>query len=191
MSQDHDALHTRTLCELSQGLRNGEFSATELTEALLLRIAGAGDVLNAFITMTGEQALVSAAEADKAIAAGDMLPLTGLPLVHKDLFCTRDVLTTCGSHILDTFVSPYDAAVVERLGAAGAVMLGKTNMDEFAMGSSSETSYLGRSKTPGIMRSRRAAPREAQLRLWRQAWCRWLRVLIRVVRCASQQHFVA
>ena len=148
MSQDHDALHTRTLCELSQGLKNGDFSATELTEALLARIAGAGDVLNAFITMTGEQALASAAEADKAIAAGDMRPMTGLPVVHKDLFCTRDVLTTCGSHILDTFVSPYDAAVVERLGAAGAVMLGKTNMDEFAMGSSNETSYFGPVKNP-------------------------------------------
>ncbi len=148
MSQEHDALHTRTLCELRQGLADGEFSATELTEALLARIAGAGEVLNAFITMTGEQALATAADADKAIANGDMKPLTGLPLVHKDLFCTRDVLTTCGSHILDAFVSPYDAAVVERLGAAGAVMLGKTNMDEFAMGSSTETSYFGAVKNP-------------------------------------------
>lgn len=148
MGQDHQALHTRTLCELSQGLRNREFSATELTEALLARIAAAGDVLNAFITMTGEQALIAAADADKAIAAGDMQPMTGLPVVHKDLFCSRDVLTTCGSRILDTFVSPYDAAVVERLGAAGAVMLGKTNMDEFAMGSSTETSYFGPVKNP-------------------------------------------
>lgn len=148
MSHEHEALHTRTLCELRAGLAAREFSATELTEALLLRIAAAGDVLNAFITITGDQALMAAADADKAIAQGDIGPLTGLPLVHKDLFCTRDVLTTCGSHILDTFVSPYDAAVVERLAAAGAVMLGKTNMDEFAMGSSSETSYFGAVKNP-------------------------------------------
>ncbi|MCZ6774697.1 MAG: Asp-tRNA(Asn)/Glu-tRNA(Gln) amidotransferase subunit GatA [Proteobacteria bacterium] len=141
-------MHLRTLCELREGLGNGEFSATELTETLLTRITGVGDALNAFITVTGEQALNSAAEADKVLASGDTGPLTGLPVVNKDLFCTRGVLTTCGSHILDTFVSPYDAAVVERLSAAGAVMLGKTNMDEFGMGSSSETSYFGTVKNP-------------------------------------------
>ncbi len=148
MSQDSNELHLRTLTELRQGLVDNEFSATELTSALLTRIENVGASLNAFITLTGEQALAAAAVADQVIASGNMGPLTGLPIVHKDLFCTRDVLTTCGSHILDTFVSPYDAAVVERLGAAGAVMLGKTNMDEFAMGSSTETSYFGVTKNP-------------------------------------------
>jgi len=149
VSQVNAALHLRTLCELRAGLRDGEFSATELTEALLSRIDSAGSELNAFITLTGEQALATARDADKALArGGDVGPLTGLPIVHKDLFCTRGVLTTCGSHILDTFVSPYDAAVVERLANAGAVMLGKSNMDEFAMGSSNETSYFGDVKNP-------------------------------------------
>ena len=148
MSQANESLHLRTLCELRAGLRDGEFSATELTEALLSRIDSAGSELNAFITLTGERALAAAGDADKALSQGDTRPLTGLPIAHKDLFCTRDVLTSCGSHILDTFISPYDAAVVERIGNAGAVMLGKTNMDEFAMGSSNETSYFGDVKNP-------------------------------------------
>ena len=148
MNQVNKSLHLRTLCELRAGLRDGEFSATELTEALLSRIDSAGSELNAFITLTGERALAAAGDADKALSQGDTRPLTGLPIAHKDLFCTRDVLTSCGSHILDTFISPYDAAVVERIGNAGAVMLGKTNMDEFAMGSSNETSYFGDVKNP-------------------------------------------
>lgn len=148
MNQVDKSLHLRTLCELRAGLRDGEFSARELTEALLSRIDSAGSELNAFITLTGERALAAAGDADKALSQGDTRPLTGLPIAHKDLFCTRDVLTSCGSHILDTFISPYDAAVVERIGNAGAVMLGKTNMDEFAMGSSNETSYFGDVKNP-------------------------------------------
>ncbi len=148
MSQVNETLHLRTLCELRRGLRGGEFSATELTEALLSRIDSAGRELNAFITLTGERAMAAAGDADKALSKGDTRPLTGLPIAHKDLFCTREVLTSCGSHILDTFISPYDAAVVERIGNAGAVMLGKTNMDEFAMGSSNETSYFGDVKNP-------------------------------------------
>ena len=148
MSQVDKELHLRTLCELGRGLGDGEFSAIELTEALLSRIDSAGSELNAFITLTGERALAAAADADQALSKGDTRPLTGLPIAHKDLFCTREVLTSCGSHILDTFISPYDAAVVERIGNAGAVMLGKTNMDEFAMGSSNETSYFGDVKNP-------------------------------------------
>lgn len=141
MSQG-DPLHIRTLAELSQGLDTGEFSARELTEALLERM-DANSALNAFITVTDEQAIERAKAADAERAAGNAGPLCGLPVVHKDLFCTKGILTTCGSRILDNFVSPYDATVVARLNAAGAVTLAKTNMDEFAMGSSNETSHFG------------------------------------------------
>jgi aspartyl-tRNA(Asn)/glutamyl-tRNA(Gln) amidotransferase subunit A len=136
-------LHRKTLAEMAAGLAAGDFSSRELTEALLARIEAHQEVLNAFITVTAEQALAQADRADRARAKGNAGALNGLPIVHKDLFCTRGVLTTCGSRILDNFVSPYDATVVERLASAGAVMLGKTNMDEFAMGSSNETSYFG------------------------------------------------
>ena len=141
-------LHQQTLTELSAGLERGDFTSVEVTEALLARIAAHDESLNAFITVTGEQALAAAKAADKARAAGEGGVLNGLPLVHKDIFCTRGVLTTCGSRMLENFVSPYDATVVERLAAAGAVVLGKTNMDEFAMGSSNETSYYGPVKNP-------------------------------------------
>ena len=141
-------LHTQTLTELADGLDNGEFSSVELTQALLDRIDSLGGALNAFITVTGEQALVAAKAADEARAVGSGGPLNGLPIAHKDIFCTRDVLTTCGSRMLENFISPYDATVVERLAGAGAVVLGKTNMDEFAMGSSNETSYYGPVKNP-------------------------------------------
>ena len=143
MGHDTAALHARSLSELSRGLSDGEFTSRELAESLLQRIDEHQERLNAFITVTTEIALRQADAADKARANGDAGALNGLPIVHKDLFCTKDVLTTCGSHILGNFVSPYDATVVERINAAGAVMLGKTNMDEFAMGSSNETSYYG------------------------------------------------
>ena len=148
MGQDAESLHGRTLCGLRDGLARREFSSVDLTEALLERISGVGAPLNAFITVTAELALRQAHAADRLLASGKAGALTGLPIVHKDLFCTRGVLTTCGSRILDNFVSPYDATVVERLAAAGAVMLGKTNMDEFAMGSSNETSYFGPVRNP-------------------------------------------
>ena len=141
-------LHLRTMTELKAGLDNGEFSSVDLIEALLERIEALGPALNAFITVTHEQALVAAANADAARATGKAGVLCGLPIVHKDIFCTRDVLTTCGSRMLDNFVAPYDATIVERLANAGAVVLGKTNMDEFAMGSSNETSYYGPVKNP-------------------------------------------
>jgi aspartyl-tRNA(Asn)/glutamyl-tRNA(Gln) amidotransferase subunit A len=143
-----EPLHTLTLTELAAGLERGDFSSVELTEALLGRIESHNPTLNAFVTVTGEQALAVAKKADAARAAGDASTLNGLPLVHKDIFCTRDVLTTCGSRMLEDFVSPYDATVVERLADAGAVVLGKANMDEFAMGSSNETSYFGPVKNP-------------------------------------------
>ena len=136
-------LHLLSLTQIAAGLEAGDFSAVDVTESLLARINASAEALNAFITVTAEPALASAASADAARAAGSGGVLNGLPLVHKDIFCTRDVTTTCGSRMLENFVSPYDATVVARFASAGAVMLGKSNMDEFAMGSSNETSYFG------------------------------------------------
>ncbi len=136
-------MHTRTLAQLADDLRSRRVSATELTRHFLARIERFDGTLNSFITVTAEQALEAAAAADKQLAAGSSTPLTGIPLAHKDIFCTTGVKTSCGSRMLDNFVSPYDATIVERLKNAGVVMLGKTNMDEFAMGSSNETSHYG------------------------------------------------
>jgi aspartyl-tRNA(Asn)/glutamyl-tRNA(Gln) amidotransferase subunit A len=141
-------MHTFTLAELARKLRAKEFSATELTKSMLSRVESSQPTLNAFVTITGEQALTQAKAADAAIASGKAGPLTGLPLAHKDIFCTSGVKTSCGSKMLDNFVSPYDATVVEKLNAAGMITLGKTNMDEFAMGSSNETSFYGPVKNP-------------------------------------------
>jgi aspartyl-tRNA(Asn)/glutamyl-tRNA(Gln) amidotransferase subunit A len=140
--------HLSTLTELVAGLRARRFSSVELTEAFLARIERHQDTLNAFISVTRESALAEARVADRTLASGGGGPLTGVPIAHKDLFCTAGVRTTCGSRMLDNFVSPYDATVVAKLKGAGAVMLGKTNMDEFAMGSSNETSYFGAVKNP-------------------------------------------
>ena len=141
------ALHQKSIAEHAESLRGGDYSSVELTQHFLARIA-AHDELNAFITVTPERALQQAEAADKRLKNGDANPLTGIPITHKDLFCTRDVLTTCGSRILANFVAPYDATAVAKLQAAGAVMLGKSNMDEFAMGSSNETSYYGAVRNP-------------------------------------------
>jgi len=141
-------LHEKTLAELSAGLASGAFSSVELTEHYLKRISDLDSRLNSYVTVTAEQALAQAAAADERIAAGDAGPLTGIPMAHKDIFCTKGVRTSCGSKMLDNFISPYDATVVTRLAEAGMVMLGKTNMDEFAMGSSNETSYYGAVKNP-------------------------------------------
>ena len=137
-----------TVAELARGLAAKRYSSVELTRAYLDRVAAAQPELNAFITVTGEAALAAAARADEARAAGRGGPLTGVPLAHKDIFCTEGVLTTCGSKMLANFVSPYDATVVAGLRQAGTVMLGKLNMDEFAMGSSNETSYFGPVRNP-------------------------------------------
>jgi aspartyl-tRNA(Asn)/glutamyl-tRNA(Gln) amidotransferase subunit A len=136
-------MHTHSLAQLAGDLRARRISATELTRLFLGRIERFDPALNAFITVTAEQALAAAAAADRRLAKGEAPLLTGIPLAHKDIFCTTGVKTSCGSRMLDNFVAPYDATVVERLQSAGAVMLGKTNMDEFAMGSSNETSYYG------------------------------------------------
>ncbi|HEX5419043.1 MAG TPA: Asp-tRNA(Asn)/Glu-tRNA(Gln) amidotransferase subunit GatA [Gammaproteobacteria bacterium] len=141
-------MHDRTLAQLADDLRARRVSSVELTRHFLRRIASLGTQLNAFVTVTADEALAQAAAADARFADGSAGPLTGLPLVHKDIFCTAGVKTSCGSKMLDNFVSPYDAAVVERLKRAGCVMLGKTNMDEFAMGSSNETSYYGPVRNP-------------------------------------------
>ena len=136
-------MHNRTLTELAADLAARRVSATELTKHFLARVERFDRELNAFVTVTGAQALAQAAAADERIASGTGTPVTGIPLAHKDIFCTAGVKTSCGSRMLDNFIAPYDATVVERLQGAGIVMLGKTNMDEFAMGSSNETSFYG------------------------------------------------
>lgn len=138
----------KTLAELAAGLRQGEFSSVELTRAWLERIKKEDSKYNSYISVTEALALEQASAADAALAAGNAGPLTGLPLAHKDLFCTQGVRTSCGSKMLDNFVSPYDATLVARFKAAGTVMLGKTNMDEFAMGSSNESSFYGPVRNP-------------------------------------------
>jgi aspartyl-tRNA(Asn)/glutamyl-tRNA(Gln) amidotransferase subunit A len=137
-----------TLTQLSKGLRDKDFSSVELVRDFLERIEAHQKALNSMITVTREQALAAAQAADRDLAAGRGGPLTGLPIVHKDLFCTEGIRTTCGSRMLDNFVSPYDATVVAKLKAAGAITLAKSNMDEFAMGSSNETSYYGPVRNP-------------------------------------------
>ncbi len=141
-------MHDKSIKDLSTGLRNGDFSSEELTRHFLDRIARFDGELNSFISVTEERALAQARAADQRIRTGDAGLLTGIPIAHKDIFCTDGVRTSCGSRMLDKFVAPYDATVVHRLDAAGAVMLGKTNMDEFAMGSSNETSWYGPVKNP-------------------------------------------
>ena len=141
-------MHQKSLVELAAGLRNGQFSSVELTRSSLERVARFDGELNSFISITEAGALAAAQAADTRIRAGEAGPLTGIPFAHKDIFCTLGVRTSCGSRMLDSFVAPYDATVTARLREAGAVMLGKTNMDEFAMGSSNETSYYGPVRNP-------------------------------------------
>ncbi len=145
-------LHHRTLAELSQALAAREVSSVELTRHFLDRIAAHDKTLNSFVTVVTDTALADAAAADRRRAAGETGALLGLPIAHKDIFCTAGVRTSCASKMLDNFISPYESEVTARLGraagAAGMVMLGKTNMDEFAMGSSNETSFYGPVKNP-------------------------------------------
>ncbi len=137
-----------TLTDLADGLRNRQFSSVELTRFYLDRIERLDVEYNSFITVARERAHAQAAAADAKLRTKAATPLTGLPIAHKDIFCTAGVRTSCGSKMLDTFIAPYDATAVARLDAAGAVTLGKTNMDEFAMGSSCETSYYGPVRNP-------------------------------------------
>jgi aspartyl-tRNA(Asn)/glutamyl-tRNA(Gln) amidotransferase subunit A len=137
-----------TLSELSSGLAAKRFSSVELTRACLERIARFNGTLNSFITIDEPRALAAAKRADASRSRHDARPLAGIPIAHKDIFCTRGLRTTCGSRMLANFVSPYDAHVVEELERAGTVLVGKCNMDEFAMGSSNESSYFGAARNP-------------------------------------------
>ena len=141
-------MYKSSLIQLSRALDRREISSVELTEIYLDRIARMDAEYNSFITVTGELARTQAGEADQRRQAGSNGPLTGIPIAHKDIFCTRGVKTSCGSRMLDNFIAPYDATVVEKLRRAGMVTLGKTNMDEFAMGSSNETSFYGPVRNP-------------------------------------------
>jgi aspartyl-tRNA(Asn)/glutamyl-tRNA(Gln) amidotransferase subunit A len=147
MAQDRSMLN-HGIADIAAALARKDYTSVEVTRAFLDRVARDNPDLNAYITVTGEQALAQARAADAARAKGRSGPFLGVPFAHKDIFCTRGVKTSCGSRMLDNFIAPYDATVVERLNAAGGVMLGKTNMDEFAMGSSNETSWYGPVKNP-------------------------------------------
>jgi aspartyl-tRNA(Asn)/glutamyl-tRNA(Gln) amidotransferase subunit A len=141
-------MHTKSLTALSAGLAKKEFSSLELTQHFLDRISKFDKNLNSFITVTKDHALEQAKIADQRLATGTATPLTGIPFAQKDIFCTNGILTTCASKILANFKAPYNATIVENMNHAGMVMLGKTHMDEFAMGGSNENSYYGPVKNP-------------------------------------------
>jgi aspartyl-tRNA(Asn)/glutamyl-tRNA(Gln) amidotransferase subunit A len=140
--------HNLSIGDLAGRLADRQMSSVELTGHFLARIERLDPQLNAMITLTADQAIAEARAADRRLAAGERTSLLGIPLIHKDIFCTDGVRTSCGSRMLERFIAPYDATVVARLKAAGAIMLGKSNMDEFAMGSSNETSWFGAVKNP-------------------------------------------
>ena len=141
-------LYQLTIKEKLEGLKNSSFSSLELTESYLERIKRIDPELNSYITVIEEEARVKAKESDQRYQAGSPLPLDGIPIAHKDIFCTEGVLTSCGSKMLANFISPYSSTVVKKYEESGSVVLGKTNMDEFAMGSSNETSFFGASINP-------------------------------------------
>lgn len=141
-------MHKKTLAQLSAALQAQEISSVEMTQEFLARAKKFNESTNAYITITEDLALKQAQNADAMIAAGNGQALTGIPLAHKDIFCTDGVKTSCGSKMLDNFIAPYNATVIEKFNAAGAVTLGKANMDEFAMGSSNENSFYGVVKNP-------------------------------------------
>jgi len=141
-------MHTKTLYELSKLLHEGDISSVELTQHYIDRIKTHNNQLNAYITVCEDNALKQARDADQKIQQKTAGKLTGIPIAHKDIFCTKGIRTSCASKMLDNFISPYNATVVEKVNTAGMVTLGKTNMDEFAMGSSNETSFYGPVKNP-------------------------------------------
>jgi len=141
-------LHELTIHELRDRLLAGEITAAGITASVFDRIDAVEGDVHAYITLMRETALTEAERADERIRKGEIGALTGIPIALKDIFCTKGIRTTCGSRILENFIPPYDATVVERLREAGAIFIGKTNMDEFAMGSSTETSYFGVTRNP-------------------------------------------
>ena len=165
-------MHNQSLTALAAGLRDREFSSRELVSHYLDRIQRFDGQLNSYVTVCAEQALAAADAADAQLAAGEGGPLTGIPIGHKDIFCTEGVRTACGSKMLDSFVAPYSATLVEKLAAAGAITLGKLNMDEFAMGSSNETSFYGPVRNPGTPIACPAAPAVVRWRPLPPAWRR-------------------
>ena len=144
-------MHNLTITQIIQGLKDKSFSSTEITQHLLARAKKLDQSLNSLITLTESEALKAATAADERLALGNAPALCGVPIIHKDIFCTKGVRTSCGSRMLDNFIPPYNATVVENFNNSGAVMLGKSNMDEFAMGSSNETSFYGAVKNPWAM----------------------------------------
>ena len=141
-------MHTKSVAQLVKGLRERQFSSVEVTRTYLDRIAALDNQYNSFISVDEAAALAAAKAADERLAAGDAATLTGIPIAHKDIFCTDGMRTSCGSRMLDNFVPPYDATIIQRFKLAGTVLLGKTNMDEFAMGSSTESSFYGATRNP-------------------------------------------
>jgi len=141
-------MHRKTLSELSQLLQKKEISSVELTRYFLDRIKKYDPMINSFISVTEEHAFTQAKAADDRRAKGQADALTGIPIAQKDIFCTQGIKTSCASKMLDSFIAPYNATVIEKFNQVGAVLLGKTNMDEFAMGSSNENSYYGAVKNP-------------------------------------------
>ncbi|MFW0015852.1 MAG: Asp-tRNA(Asn)/Glu-tRNA(Gln) amidotransferase subunit GatA [Coxiella endosymbiont of Dermacentor nuttalli] len=141
-------MHRKTIVELSKNLHNKKISSLELTQHFLDRVKKINPKLNCFITISEEEAIEQAKIADALLARDEATVLTGIPIAHKDIFCTQGIKTSCASKMLDNFIAPYDATVVERFKAAGTILIGKTNMDEFAMGSSNENSYYGPVKNP-------------------------------------------
>ncbi len=144
-------MHNLTIAQIIQGLKDKSFSSAEITQHLLARAKKLDQSLNSLITLTESEALKAAIAADERLALGNAPALCGVPIIHKDIFCTKGVRTSCGSRMLDNFIPPYNATVVENFNNSGAVMLGKSNMDEFAMGSSNETSFYGAVKNPWAM----------------------------------------
>ena len=142
------ALHEKTIAEHIRNLAAKQYSSVELTQHYLDRINKHDPILNSFITVCADSALEAAAKADSERASGNGSALCGIPIAQKDIFCTNGIKTSCGSKMLDNFKAPYDATIIKNFAASGAIMLGKTNMDEFAMGSSNENSYYGAVKNP-------------------------------------------
>ena len=175
-----------SLKQLSQQLAEKKISSVELTKEFLQRTRTLNPNYNAYITIDEAISLAQAETADQMIAAGNASPLTGIPVAQKDIFCTKGWLTTCGSKMLSNFTSPYNAGVIERFNRIGAVNIGKTNMDEFAMGSSNETSFYGPVRNPWDVA---AVPGGSQLVRWLRVWHRQRQERIRVVLFVNRRHY--